>query len=144
MYQINSHVEITANLFGKILCAVNRAVLATGTTKANHKFGKSTLYVFFNCRCHNINSLRQKKVDCGVRFQKVYYGLVAAGKHFVLVIAAGIVLSAAVEHKATASFCVGRNAFFVREADNGYRQSVVVIFFWFFNLNFVGYLAQMG
>ena len=78
MYQFYSYSELLSNLFGKILRAINRAVLAACAAETHHQVFESAPQVGLNGGLNNLDGFGQKIVDGSVCFQEIDDWLVAA------------------------------------------------------------------
>ena len=114
MVNLNGDVVFFGKVLRKVLCAVHRAVLATSTSKAEHKVGKLALHIAGNmCICQLIN-VGKELGNLSVILKELDYLLVQTGKMLEVVIFSRVVDCAAVKNiSSTVSAVVNRNTLFV-------------------------------
>ena len=119
VYEVYPDTELGMNMFRHVLGGVDRTVLASRATEANHQVGESPVHIAFDGSVHNFVSMLQEAGNLSVFFEEADHRFVQSGKMVVTFVLAGVVDGAAVEDKpaAIAARIVG-NTFFIGKADN--------------------------
>ena len=117
VYQFHFHTELLVQVFGHVLGRINRTVLATGTSKANHEVAESTFHVSFYGSIDQCIGIFEEWEDFTIVFQELDDRLIQSGKWFVAFVLSRVVYRTAIEYKATTiAGRVVRNAFLVGKA----------------------------
>ena len=91
-------VKLAGEVLGKMLGAVDRTVLSTGTSEADLKMGELPLYEAFDMGIDQLVDAVEEGEDLAVVLEEADDRLIEARELFVLLIASGVVRAAAVEH----------------------------------------------
>ena len=116
MDEVNLHVVFLFQVFGQVFGAIDRAVLTAGATERDLQMVKTSLEEPFYMVVHQFINRFQECKNLAVLLKKINYRLVQARHLHKLLVLAGVVGRAAIEHiSASIAGSVSRYAFLIRE-----------------------------
>ena len=110
------HTKLPMQMFGYMLCTVNRTMLSARASERNGKAGKPTLHITLDRSIDQGIHMLQKDRNFSVIFQETDHRFVQSGQRFIAFVLSGIVDGPAIEHKtAPIAGRIFRYTFFIRE-----------------------------
>ena len=128
MNEADTDVRILlCEMCSEMLCAIDRAVLASGTAEADHQIGEAATAIGLHMRIdHTIYMLKEAE-HFPIVFQELYHRLITACQFLVWFVTSGIVDRAAVKHiAATVSGRIVRHSLLERETVDLHFQHTVM------------------
>ena len=117
-------------VFGKMLSAINAAMLATGAAERKHQIGETALYVTLGMLvCQLIHAFEESQ-NLTIVFQETYHRLIQSCQFLVWLIPSRIVGAAAIKHiTAAIAARILWNAFAIRKTEhaNNKRTFAVIL-----------------
>ena len=118
MYEVYLDAELGMNMFRHVLGGVDRTVLSSRTTEANHQIGESPVHIAFDRCIHDFVSMVQETGNFPVFFKETDHRFVQSCKMVVTFVFTRVIDGTAVKDKssAIATRIVG-DSFFIGETD---------------------------
>src|SRR5574344_2744141 len=112
-------IKILSNMFRKMLSAIYRSVLSSGTSESKHQIGKLSLNISLHmCICKRINILHKFHYT-SIILKEFYHLRISTYKMFVMFKLPRVLNCTAIEYiSATVPGCILRNTLFVSKTED--------------------------
>ena len=123
VFQFHPDTVFLMQMFGHMLCRIDRTMLSACASEADHQMRKATFQITFYRSIHQCLHMLQESRNFTVLFQKTDNRFIPSRQCLVCIIAAGIMDSPSIEYKTAAVIrLVLRNSFAIRETHHRNRQ----------------------
>ena len=98
MNKMNFNAVLLVQMLREMLCAINRSMLTTGTTKSHLQMTKIAFYKALNMMVYQTIDGLQERQYLTVFLQKINHRLIESGELFILIVLTRVVGTAAIEN----------------------------------------------